>query len=119
MTRWVAQTTENYVSVLPYNHTYTTIHGFQGTHQPAIWMGESGQVVVTPGVGTVQSTFDDRGLDIVYDDGGRREAVSVSYYAVDMEAPASEGGGTISAEMSASEWLLHISPRMLTRDTYP
>jgi Glycosyl hydrolase family 92 N-terminal domain len=42
MTRWVAQTRENYVSVTPYNQTDTMIHGFQGTHQPAIWMGMLG-----------------------------------------------------------------------------
>ncbi|KAJ7733355.1 hypothetical protein B0H16DRAFT_1732399 [Mycena metata] len=48
MTRWVAQTHENYVSVTPYNLTASTIHGFQGTHQPAIWMGESAPVVVVP-----------------------------------------------------------------------
>lgn len=119
MTRWVAQTTENYVSVLPYNHTYTTIHGFQGTHQPAIWMGESGQVVVAPGVGTVQSAFDDRGLDIVYDDDGRREAVSVSYYAVNMEAPASEGGGIISAEMSATSRVGHLRFTFTNTSTAP
>ena len=29
MTRWVAQTTENRVSVTPYNHSDTSIHGFQ------------------------------------------------------------------------------------------
>lgn len=29
MTRWTAQTDENYVSVTPYNHTHTSIHGFQ------------------------------------------------------------------------------------------
>ena len=41
MTRWVAQTRQNFVSVTPYNQTDTRIHGFQGTHQPAIWMGVS------------------------------------------------------------------------------
>lgn len=41
MTRWVAQTRQNYVSVTPYNISETMIHGFQGTHQPAIWMGMS------------------------------------------------------------------------------
>lgn len=53
MTHWVAQMHENYVSVTPYNYTNTTIHGFQGTHQPAIWMGESTQVVAIPSTGTV------------------------------------------------------------------
>jgi hypothetical protein len=29
MTRWVAQTRQNYVSMTPYNDTDTSIHGFQ------------------------------------------------------------------------------------------
>ena len=45
MTRWVAQTRQNYVSMTPYNQTDTEIHGFQGTHQPAIWMGALVQVI--------------------------------------------------------------------------
>ncbi|CCM03871.1 uncharacterized protein FIBRA_06022 [Fibroporia radiculosa] len=104
MTRWVAQTTENYVSVTPYNHTYTSVHGFQGTHQPAIWMGESGTVVVVPGTGEVKTTFEDRGLEISYADDERQEAVSVSYYAVELEADE----GILKAEMSASSRVGHL-----------
>lgn len=33
MTRWVAQTRQNFVSMLPYNETDTSIHGFQVRHQ--------------------------------------------------------------------------------------
>lgn len=40
MTRWSPQTRQNYVSMCPYNQTDTVLHGFIGTHQPAIWMGE-------------------------------------------------------------------------------
>lgn len=94
MTRWVAQTRENYVSVTPYNHTDTVIHGFQGTHQPAIWMGESGQVVVAPGVGAVKASFEERGLSFKKED----EVATASYYKVEMEAEE----GSILAEMSAS-----------------
>lgn len=50
MTRWVPQTRENYISQVPYSDGDTHVHGFQATHQPAIWMGESGQVVLCPGV---------------------------------------------------------------------
>ena len=66
MTRWVAQTRQNYVSVTPYNYTDTSIHGFQGTHQPAIWMGESGQAVVVPGAGTMQPAFEKRGMSFTH-----------------------------------------------------
>lgn len=97
MTRWVAQTRENYVSVTPYNHTDNIIRGFQGTHQPAIWMGESGQVVVVPGVGEVKPAFEDRGLSFEKAD----EVITPSYYKVDMKD--GEGNG-VKAEMSASEY---------------
>lgn len=97
MTRWVAQTRQNYVSVTPYNYTDSTIHGFQGTHQPAIWMGESGQAVVVPGTGTsIKDVFEERGIKFTHDD----EVVSASYYSAELEA---QGGGKILAEQTASE----------------
>ncbi|KAJ7499911.1 glycoside hydrolase family 92 protein [Mycena latifolia] len=102
MTRWVAQTHENYVSVTPYNHTTTNIHGFQGTHQPAIWMGESGQVVVVPGTGhQVKSRFADRGLGF----SNATEVISPSYYRVDLDAG---NGDFILAEQSATSRVGHL-----------
>ncbi|KAI1098314.1 glycoside hydrolase family 92 protein [Jackrogersella minutella] len=63
MTRWTPQTRENYISQVPYLDTDIFIHGFQATHQPAIWMGELGQVVLTPGWGQeVKPLFEQRGL---------------------------------------------------------
>ena len=62
MTRWTPQTRENFISQVPYGDSDRLIHGFQATHQPAIWMGEAGQVVLTPGMGTVQPLFQNRGL---------------------------------------------------------
>ena len=61
MTRWTPQTRENFISQCPYNDLDSHIHGFQATHQPAIWMGESGQVVFVPGVGEVRPLFEERG----------------------------------------------------------
>jgi putative alpha-1,2-mannosidase len=95
MTRWVAQTSENYVSVTPYNYTGTSIHGFQATHQPAIWMGESGQVVISPGAGQVQPKFDDRGMSFTHEN----EVITASYYSVNLNAIE---GGQILAEQSSS-----------------
>jgi len=63
MTRWTPQTRENFISQVPYGDSDRLIHGFQATHQPAIWMGESGQVVLTPGMGEVQPLFENRGLE--------------------------------------------------------
>ncbi|KAJ6103495.1 hypothetical protein N7486_005922 [Penicillium sp. IBT 16267x] len=62
MTRWTPQTRENFISQCPYGDSDRLIHGFQATHQPAIWMGEAGQVVLTPGMGDVQPLFVNRGL---------------------------------------------------------
>lgn len=62
MTRWTPQTRENFISQVPYGYGDSLIHGFQATHQPAIWMGEAGQIVLTPGMGDVQSLFVNRGL---------------------------------------------------------
>ncbi|EGO27344.1 glycoside hydrolase family 92 protein [Serpula lacrymans var. lacrymans S7.9] len=101
MTRWVAQTRQNYVSVTPYNYSDTTIHGFQGTHQPAIWMGESGQVILSPGAGQVQPTFEDRGMNFNHEN----EVASVNYYSVEMDALE---GGTVFAEQSATSRVGHL-----------
>lgn len=62
MTRWTPQTRENFISQVPYSDHDRRMHGFQATHQPAIWMGENGQVVLTPGLGEVKPKFEDRGL---------------------------------------------------------
>ncbi|KAL7627275.1 hypothetical protein AAE478_001464 [Parahypoxylon ruwenzoriense] len=63
MTRWTPQTRENFISQVPYHDADTFIHGFQATHQPAIWMGELGQVVLTPGwTRDVKLLFEQRGL---------------------------------------------------------
>ena len=74
-------------------------------------MGESGQVVVSPGIGDVKSTFEARGMDIVYSGENRMEAVSASYYAVLTQASEADGGGVLKTEMSASVFLfLFLTP---------
>lgn len=98
MTRWVAQTRQNYVSVTPYNYTDTKIHGFQGTHQPAIWMGESGQVILAPGVGDVNPMFEDRGMAFKHND----EVITPSYYSVRLK-PDTNNNDEIFVEQSASK----------------
>jgi putative alpha-1,2-mannosidase len=105
MTRWVAQTRQNYVSVTPYNYSDIAIHGFQGTHQPAIWMGESAQVVVVPGAGQITPRFEDRGMEFSHD----QEVLSSSYYSVELRHAS---GGQIFAEQSASKFHLSLSFRV-------
>ncbi|KAI1815825.1 glycoside hydrolase family 92 protein [Poronia punctata] len=63
MTRWTAQTRENFISQVPYHDGDSYVHGFQATHQPAIWMGELGQMVLMPGwTEEVKPAFEQRGL---------------------------------------------------------
>ena len=137
MTRWVAQTQVSYVSATPYNASWaleggrdvghsglevnspltghvlqfnTRVHGFIGTRQPAIWMGESGSVSIIPGVSHQESplktSFEERGLTVVSSkdpdqlDDGREEVVTPAYYSVLLE---DSHDGHIQCEMSASE----------------
>ncbi|TFK88274.1 glycoside hydrolase family 92 protein [Polyporus arcularius HHB13444] len=108
MTRWVAQTRKDWVSVNPYNHTDSVIHGFQATHKPAIWMGNSGQFVVVPGAGEVRSVFEERGMNFRHDN----EVTTASYYSVWLNATE---GGTIQAEQSATSRVGHL--RFTFQDT--
>jgi putative alpha-1,2-mannosidase len=101
MTRWTAVTRANYVSSTPYNVTDPAIHGFQGTHQPAIWMGESGQCAIQAGVGEVRPAFSDRGLAFSRDD----EEASATHYRVKMQAGA---GQTIVGEHTSTSRVGHI-----------
>ncbi|KAI5926192.1 glycoside hydrolase family 92 protein [Camillea tinctor] len=69
MTRWTPQTRENYISQVPYHDADTFVHGFQATHQPAIWMGEIGQIVLAPGWSReIRPAFEQRGLSFRKED---------------------------------------------------
>ncbi|KAH9812635.1 hypothetical protein Tdes44962_MAKER05762 [Teratosphaeria destructans] len=93
MTRWTAQTRENFISQCPYHDADRYIHGFQATHQPAIWMGESGQVVLSPGIGNVKPLFthrahafrkaDERSTPYVYEIAFNAESVEANYNATE------------------------------------
>lgn len=88
MTRWTPQTRENFISQCPYNDLDSYIHGFQATHQPAIWMGESGQVVLVPGLGEVKPLFEERGHGFAK--GNERSTPYV--YEVEIDVEATPGG---------------------------
>ena len=122
MTRWVAQTHQNYVSRTPYNWTATAIHGFQATRQPAIWMGESGPVVVVPGVSPqydekkdkvdIKSIFESRGLRIRKE----TEVITPAYYSVVLEDGL---GGSVHVEQSASTSSRHDVPTASSKPLQP
>ncbi|MFE0376708.1 GH92 family glycosyl hydrolase [Streptomyces inhibens] len=95
MTRWSPMTRDNHVGRAPYHLNDPKITGFIGTHQPAIWMGDSGYVVGMPGVGTVKTATSDRGLTFRHAD----EKASPERYTVDMNAGP---GQTLKTEMTAT-----------------
>ncbi|KAJ6785042.1 hypothetical protein PWT90_05891 [Aphanocladium album] len=100
MTRWTPQTRENYISQVPYSDHDRRLHGFQATHQPAIWMGESGQVVLTPGTGDVIRTkFEQRGLSFRKED----EKSTAYVYEILLDADSVGEAGWNLTEQWASE----------------
>ncbi|MCX5345559.1 GH92 family glycosyl hydrolase [Streptomyces atratus] len=106
MTRWSPMTRDNYVSRTPYHYNDSEITGFIGTHQPAIWMGDSGYVVGMPGVGSVKTAAADRGLPFSHAD----ETASPELYTVNMQAGSAQ---TLRTEMTATSRVGFL------RTTYP
>jgi predicted alpha-1,2-mannosidase len=96
MTNWTPQTRQNKISVTSYNYDDTTISGFIGTHQPAIWMGDFGYVTVIPQVGELRTAPETRKLPFSHGS----ERASPDYYGVSLDAGKD---GMIHAEMTATE----------------
>src|ERR1044072_4350274 len=92
MTHWTARTRENKISVYSYNYKDTTIRGFIGTHQPAIWMGDYGQVSLMPYSGELKTP--EPQLPFRHED----ESAAPNYYSVKMGA----AGQQIDAELTAT-----------------
>jgi len=96
MTHWTAQTRQNKLSVVSYHYADTTISGFMGTHQPAIWMGDYGYVTLMPEIGSIKTSPEDRNLAFTHAD----EIARPDYYSVWMNAGESR---RIRTEMTATE----------------
>jgi predicted alpha-1,2-mannosidase len=96
MTDWTPQTRQNKLSVVSYKYEDTTISGFIGTHQPAIWMGDYGYVTLMPEIGELKTTPETRQLAFQHSD----EIARPDYYSVWMDAGESK---RIRAEMTATE----------------
>ena len=77
MTNWTPQTRQNKISVISYNYDDTTISGFIGTHQPAIWMGDYGYVTVIPQVGELRTTPEARKLPYSHSEKPRARTTTV------------------------------------------
>jgi putative alpha-1,2-mannosidase len=96
MTNWTPQTRQNKISITSYNYDDSTISGFIGTHQPAIWMGDYGYLTLMPQVGVLRTAPDGRKLAYLHSS----ETASPDYYAVSLGAREETA---IRVEMTASE----------------
>ena len=97
MTHWTPMTRENMIGVHPYKyHHGDRINGFLGTHKPAVWMGDYGQVALMPGTGGVRVAREDRALAFAHAD----ECATPYYYGVKLRAGWNK---YIDAEMTATE----------------
>ena len=96
MTDWTPQTRQNKISIVSYNYDDTSISGFIGTHQPAIWMGDYGYITVIPQVGELRTTPESRTLPYSH----ASETARPDYYGVSLDAGTE---GKIHAEMTATE----------------
>lgn len=95
MTQWCAMTRENYISRNPYNYRDTTLIGFIGTHQPAIWMGDYGFVSMLPSSGEIEISAEERAQEFSHEN----EKASPYFYSVEAKA---KNGKTIRTEMASS-----------------
>lgn len=105
MTNFVAQTSENKISRMPYVYEDTSVLGFMATHQPTVWMGDYGYVSIMPQIGELKLLPKERALSYSHDD----EISKPHYYSVTMDA----GGKQIKGEIAAT------SRTGLFRFTYP
>jgi predicted alpha-1,2-mannosidase len=95
MVQWTPMTRKNEIRFCPYNYGDTSIIGFIGSRQPAIWMGDYGHVSMMPGTGPVVVDWDKRGQPFSHED----EKSTPYYYSVIMN----KGGlNCITTELSAT-----------------
>jgi predicted alpha-1,2-mannosidase len=82
MTNWTPQTRQNHLGRVSYNFADTTLTGFMGTHQPAIWMGDYGYLTLVPELDTLKLAPEDRALPFSH----ASETTHPDYYAVTEDA---------------------------------
>lgn len=93
--QWVGMTRLTEVGRTSYNFSDTALLGFVGTRQPAIWMGDYGQVSLAPRTGAVDVDFKTRGYAFSHGD----ETATPWLYRVTYGAPEK---GRITAEMTGT-----------------
>ncbi|ESK83461.1 glycoside hydrolase family 92 protein, partial [Moniliophthora roreri MCA 2997] len=112
--RWVVQNQKNFVSAAPFNYsTSDKVHGFIGTRQPAVWMGENAPVGIVPGISTggeaVKTDWDARAMDKVADS----EEFGIGHYVVRLDGG---NGTTIQVNMSATSKAAHFAFNFTSQD---
>ncbi len=93
--QWVGMTRLTEVGRTSYNFSDATLLGFVGTRQPAIWMGDYGQVSLAPRTGNVDVDFRTRGYAFSHGD----ETATPWLYRVTYGTPET---GRITAEMTGT-----------------
>ncbi len=96
MTDWTAQTRQNKLGTVSYKYQDTSISGFMGTHQPAIWMGDYGYVTLMPEVDSLKISPAERQLSFLHQD----EVARPDYYSVQLDAGKAR---TLRTEMTATD----------------
>ena len=96
MTDWTAQTRQNKLGTVSYKYEDTSISGFMGTHQPAIWMGDYGYVTLMPEVDDLKTSPEERKLTYKHED----EIARPNYYSVWLNAGQAR---RIRTEMTATD----------------
>ena len=94
--QWVGMTRLTEVGRTSYNFSDTNLLGFIGTRQPAIWMGDYGQVSLAPRTGPVDVDFKTRGQPFSH----QNERATPWLYRVTYGTPAH---GWTTAEMTGTE----------------
>jgi predicted alpha-1,2-mannosidase len=94
--QWVGMTRLTEVGRTSYNFSDTTLLGFIGTRQPAIWMGDYGQVSIAPRTGAVDVDFRTRGLPFSHSN----EVARPWLYRVTAGTPEQ---GQVTTEMTGTE----------------
>ena len=93
--QWVGMTRLTEVGRTSYNFSDKKLLGFVGTRQPAIWMGDYGQVSLAPRTGAIDVDFKTRGYDFSHTD----ETAKPWLYNVAYNTPE----GRVSVEMTGTE----------------
>ena len=93
MTHWLPMTRLNEPGRVAYDSGDTHLLGFIGSHQPAIWMGDYGQVSLMPGIGEVRVGTEARKLPFSHAD---ERCTPYSYEVVMGDRPETR----ISAELA-------------------